>query len=79
MDISVFVNCPSREGFNVACFVDHATRFSWVNAMKTRDDFFSKLVHLIDVEFLSLGVKIKKYHGDGCKAHKQVGVRVIEA
>ena len=46
-------------------FVDHATKFSWVYVMKTRDEFFSKLVHLIDVEFVGLGAKIKHYHGDG--------------
>ena len=66
MYIAVLVNCPSRDRFKyVACFVDHAKKFSWVYAMKTRDVFFSKLVHLIDVEFLGLGVKIKHYNGDG--------------
>jgi hypothetical protein len=50
------VNCPSRQGFKyVACFVDHATKFSWDYAMKTRDEFFLKLVNLIDFEFVGLG------------------------
>ena len=34
VDIAVFVNCASRKGFKyVACFVDHATKFSWTYPM----------------------------------------------
>ena len=66
MDIAVFVNCQSREGFKyVACFVDHATKYSWVYGMKTRLEYFDKLRHLIEVELAMLGVKLKHYHGDG--------------
>ena len=66
VDIAVFVNCPSREGFKyVACFVDHATKFSWVYSMKTRDEFLEKLRNFIDVELVRLNSKIKHYHGDG--------------
>jgi hypothetical protein len=66
VDIAVFVNCESREGYKyVVCFVDHSTKFSWVYAMKTRDEYIEKLRHLIDVELHSHGAKIKHYHADG--------------
>ena len=66
VDIAVFVNCPSREGYKyVACFTDHATKFSWVYPMRTRDEFIEKLRHLIDVELHSHGAKMKHYHADG--------------
>ena len=66
VDIAVFVNCPSREGYKyVVCFTDHATKFSWVYPMKLRDEFIEKLRHLIDVELHSHRAKIKHYHADG--------------
>ncbi len=46
-------------------FVDHATKFSWVYGMKTRDEYIEKLRHLVDVELHSHGVKLKHYHADG--------------
>ena len=37
VDIAVFINCPSREGFKyVAGFTDHATKRSWVYPMRER-------------------------------------------
>ena len=66
MDIAVFVNCESREGYKyVVCFVDHATKYSWVYPMKTRDEYIEKLRHLIETELHSHRAKIKHYHADG--------------
>ena len=66
VDIAVFVNCESREGYKyVVCFVDHATKFSWVYPIKTRDEYIEKLRHLVYVELVSHGKKIKHYHADG--------------
>ena len=66
VDIAVFVNCPSREGYKyVVCFTDHATKFSWVYPMKLRDEYIEKLRHLVDVELHSHRAKLKHYHADG--------------
>ena len=66
VDIAVFVNCESREGYKyVVCFVDHATKYSWVYPMKTRDEYIEKLRHLIETELHSHRAKIKHYHADG--------------
>ncbi len=66
VDIAVFVNCKSRKGYKyVVCFVDHTTKFSWVYAMKTRDEYIEKLRHLVDGELHSHETKIKHYHADG--------------
>ncbi len=44
VDIAMFVNCEGREGYKyMVCFVDHATKFSWVFPMQTRDEFIEKL------------------------------------
>ena len=60
VDIAVFVNCESREGYKyVACFVDHATKYSWVYPMRTRDKYIEKLRHLIETELHSHRAKIK--------------------
>ena len=51
VDIAAFINCESRQGYKyVVCFVDHATKFSWVYGMKTCDEYIEKLRHLVDVE-----------------------------
>ncbi len=61
----MFVNCESREKYKyVVCFLDHATKFSWVYSMKTRDEFIENLRHLIDTELHSHRAKIKHYHAD---------------
>jgi hypothetical protein len=66
VDIAVFVDCESREGYKyVVCFVDHATKFSWVYPMKTRDEYIEKKRHLIKTELHSHIAKIKHYHTDG--------------
>ena len=65
-DIAVFKNCPSREGFlYVIQFLDHATKYSWVYPMRTRDESIEKLRDLIDVKLKHLGAKICHYHADG--------------
>jgi hypothetical protein len=66
VDLAVFVNCPSREGYKyVACFTDHATKYSWVYPMKSRDEYFEIFRKFIDVELKRHGVKMKHYHADG--------------
>ncbi len=41
VDLAVFVNCESLEQYKyVVCFLDHATKMSWVYPMKTRDQYF---------------------------------------
>ncbi len=66
MDIAVFVNCESREGYKyVVCFVDHATKYSWVYPKKTRDEYIEKLRHFIETKLRSHRSKIKHYHADG--------------
>ena len=63
---TVFVNCESRQGYKyVACFTDHATKYSWVYPLTTRDEYLDKLRYFIDVELKRHGVKIKHYHADG--------------
>ena len=58
VDLAVFVNCPSREGYKyVACFTDHATKYSWVYPMKTRDEYFEIFRKFIDVDLKRHGVK----------------------
>jgi hypothetical protein len=65
VDIAVFVNCKSREGYKyVVYFVD---QFSWVYPMKTCDKYIDKLRHLIDTELHSHGAKIKQYYADGAR------------
>jgi hypothetical protein len=66
VDIAVFINCPSRQGYKyVATFIDHATKMIWSFPMQSRDEFYKQLVHLIDVDLHTIGVKIKHYHADG--------------
>jgi hypothetical protein len=66
VNLAVFVNCESREGYKyVACFTDHATKYSWVYPLKTRDEYLEKLCYFIDVELKRHGAKIKHYHADG--------------
>ena len=66
VDIAVFVNCESREGYKyVVCFLDHGTKYAWVYPMKTRDEFIEKLRHLVDVELKSHRTTIRHYHADG--------------
>ena len=66
VDLAVFVNCQSREGYKyVACFTDHATKYSWVYPLRTRDEYLEKLRYFIDVELKRHGAKIKHYHADG--------------
>ena len=68
VDIAVFVNCPSREGFRyVVTFIDHATKMLWSYPMKKRNEFSNVLFDLIDVKLHALEVKIKHYHADGGK------------
>ena len=44
VDIAVFVNCPSREGYKyVVGFTDYVTKRSWVCPMKKRTEFVSIL------------------------------------
>jgi hypothetical protein len=64
--IAVFVNYYSREGYKfMVCFVDHATKYSWVYPMKTRDAYIEKLRHLIETKLHNHRAKIKHYHADG--------------
>ena len=51
VDIAVFINCPSREGFRyVLQFIDHATKFSWVYPMTDRDEVIEKFRNLRSIE-----------------------------
>ena len=65
-DLAVFVNCESKMGYKyVAAFVDHATKYCWVYAMKSRDEFDGIIEDLIEVQLRALKVSIKHYHADG--------------
>ena len=65
-DIAVFANCESRLGYRyVAAFVDHATKYCWVYAMKQRDEFSGVISDFIHVKLKELGVSIRHYHADG--------------
>ena len=66
VDLAVFVNCESRKEYKyVVCFLDHATKMSWVYPMKTRDQYFKKLRDFVDVVLRRHNVRIKHYHADG--------------
>ena len=66
VDLAVFINCPSREGIKyVACFLDHGTKMSWVYGLKTKDEYYEKFMHFIDVELKRHGTTMKHYHADG--------------
>ena len=68
VDIAVFVNCPSREGYKyVVGFTDHATKRSWVYPMKERTEFVSILKDFNFVQLRKLRAEIKHYHADGGK------------
>ena len=68
MDIAVFINCPSRQGYRyVVAFTDHATKHSWVYPMIERSEFISTFKDFNDVKLKSYEVKIKHYHADGGK------------
>ena len=76
VDIAVFVNCPSREGFRyVVTFINHATKMLWSYPMKKRNEFPKVLFDLIDVKLHALEVKIKHYHANGGK--KLISIAVI--
>jgi hypothetical protein len=66
VDITVFINCPSRKGYRyVVQFLDHATKHSWVYPMTDRDEFIEKLRNFVDVKLRRHGAKIRHYHADG--------------
>ncbi len=77
VDLAVFVNCESRQGYkNVVCFTDHATKYSWVYPMRTRDEYFEKLRYFIEEtrkedQALSCGW--------GCRVDKQSSTHPVEA
>ena len=66
VDVAVFLNCPSREGYRyVVQFLDHATKHSWVYPMTTRDEFIEKFRDFVDVKLKRHGAKLGHYHADG--------------
>ena len=66
VDIAVFLNCPSREGYRyVATFIDHATKMLWSYPMKTREEYPQHLCNLIDVKLRALRTQLRHYHADG--------------
>ena len=49
-------NCPSRGGYlYVVQFLDHATKWSWVYPMRTRDESIEKLRDVVDVQLVNKG------------------------
>ena len=68
VDIAVFVNCPSREGYKcVVGFTDHATKRSWVYPMKDKTEFVSILKIYIFIQLRKLRAEIEHFHADGGK------------
>ena len=49
----------------VVQFLDHATKWSWVYPMRTRDESIEKLRDVVDVQLVKFGAKVKHYHADG--------------
>ena len=69
-DISVYVNCPSRQGFcYVLVFTDVATKHFWRYPLVTRTglDVLRSITHLVEVELKKFpgNHKIQHYHADG--------------
>ena len=62
VDIAVFLNCPSREGYRyVVTFIDHATKMLWSYPMKSRNEYPKHLANLIDVQLRTLRARLRHY------------------
>ena len=65
-DISVFVDCPSRQEFKyILGITDRATKYTWVYPMKERSEAFLCIKFLAEVKLRVHGCSIKHYHADG--------------
>ncbi len=48
VDIAVFINCPSREGYHyVVRFLDHATKLSWVYPLTGCHEFIKNKLRFL--------------------------------
>jgi len=68
-DISVYLNCPSREGWKyILVFIDEATKMFWTYGLfeRTSDAVLQCLHHMHDYE-LPEGAVVEHLHSDGGK------------
>ncbi len=65
-DMGVFINCPSRDGYlYTLVYTDHASKYTWLYGLKSMDQAWDCLKHLITVRLPKLGIQMKHYHSDG--------------
>jgi hypothetical protein len=65
-DMGVFINSPSREGYvYTLVYTDHASKYTWLYGLKTKDQALDCLKHLINVKLPKAGIRMKHYHSDG--------------
>ena len=78
-DISVYLNCPSREGWKyILIFLDEATKMTWTYGLKERstDAVLESLKDMYDNE-LPAGAVIENFHSDGGKELLSERVRLF--